>query len=94
MPSTPPLQVAVKVLTKKRGAQARGKVLRKIAREIDLLTRLQECCNVVQLLTVFEDDEHAYLVCELCRGGDLEKLLMVRCLPSALTWGLSLGFPW
>jgi len=71
-------KVAVKVLTKKRGAQARGKVLRKIAREIDLLTRLQECCNVVQLLTVFEDDEHAYLVCELCRGGDLEKLLMER----------------
>jgi calcium-dependent protein kinase len=71
-------QVAVKVLTKKRGAQARGKVLKKIAREIDLLTRLQECCNVVQLLTVFEDEEHAYLVCELCRGGDLEKLLMER----------------
>lgn len=71
------MQVAVKVLTKKRGSQARGKVLRKIAREIDLLTKLQECCNVIQLLTVYEDEDHAYLVCELCRGGDLEKVLMV-----------------
>ena len=71
------LQVAVKVLTKKRGSQARGKVLRKIAREIDLLTKLQECCNVIQLLTVYEDEEHAYLVCELCKGGDLEKVLLV-----------------
>ena len=71
------MQVAVKVLTKKRGSQARGKVLRKIAREIDLLTKLQECCNVIQLLTVYEDEEHAYLVCELCKGGDLEKILLV-----------------
>ncbi len=55
------------------------------AREIDLLTRLQECCNVVQLLTVFEDEEHAYLVCELCRGGDLEKLLMVGAQAHACT---------
>ncbi len=74
------LQVAVKVLTKKRGSQARGKVLRKIAREIDLLTKLQECCNVIQLLTVYEDEEHAYLVCELCKGGDLEKILLVNAI--------------
>ena len=65
------------MLTKKRGSQARGKVLRKIAREIDLLTKLQECCNVIQLLTVYEDEEHAYLVSELCKGGDLEKVLLV-----------------
>ena len=71
------MQVAVKVLSKKRGNQARGKVLRKLAREIDLLTRLQDCCNVVQLINVLEDNEHAYLICELCRGGDLEKILTV-----------------
>lgn len=70
----------MKVLTKKRGSQTRAKVLRKIAREIDLLSKLQECCNVIQLLTVYEDDDHAYLVCELCRGGDLEKLLLVNIL--------------
>lgn len=72
------LQVAVKVLKKTRGSQARAKVLRKLAREIDLLAKLQDCCNVVQLLTVYEDDQHAYLVCEFCRGGDLERVLMVR----------------
>ena len=69
--------MAVKVLKKKRGNQARAKILRKLAREIDLLTKLQDSCNVVQLLTVFEDEDHAYLVCELCRGGDLERILMV-----------------
>ena len=69
--------MAVKVLKKKRGNQARAKILRKLAREIDLLTKLQDSCNVVQLLTVFEDEDQAYLVCELCRGGDLERILMV-----------------
>ena len=69
--------MAVKVLKKKRGNQARAKILRKLAREIDLLTKLQDSCNVVQLLTVFEDEDYAYLVCELCRGGDLERILMV-----------------
>ena len=71
------VQVAVKVLKKKRGSQARGKVLRKLAREIDLLSKLQDCCNVIQLLGVYEDDDHAYLICELCRGGDLERVLLV-----------------
>ena len=71
------MQVAIKVLSKKRGSQARPRILRKLAREVDLLTRLQDSCNVVQLLSVYEDSDNAYLVCELCRGGDLERILTV-----------------
>lgn len=58
--------------------------MRKLAREIDLLTRLQDCSNVVQLINVLEDEDNAYLICELCRGGDLERILIVSPLNSRL----------
>ena len=35
---------------------------------------------VVQLVDTYEDDNNAYLVQEMCRGGDLTGVLQVSCL--------------
>jgi len=39
-------------------------------RELDILRRLDHP-NVIRLYEAFEDDQHVYLVLELCEGGDL-----------------------
>lgn len=31
--------------------------------------------SILKLYTFFEDTEHVYLILELCRGGELQKLL-------------------
>lgn len=33
--------------------------------------------SVVQLYETFEDADHAYFVCELCSGGDLDSIVEV-----------------
>ena len=71
----------MKVVPKVRGKQSREKVLRKLAGEADLLMRCQECLGVVQLFETFEDANKVYFVCELCSGGDLEKLVEVSFTP-------------
>ena len=45
------------------------------------MARMQSCPNVVQLLTAFEDQDCLYIVTDLCRGGDLERVLQVLLLP-------------
>lgn len=65
-------EVAVKVLPKVRGKLSREKTLEKLAREVDILERLQGCGGVVHLEDVFEDMEHVSIVTEFCAGGDLQ----------------------
>ncbi|KAK9786279.1 hypothetical protein WJX73_009097, partial [Symbiochloris irregularis] len=65
----------VKKISKVRPKQTREKVLRKLAAEVDFLTRVQDCLNVVQLYETFEDADHVYFVCELCSGGDLDSIV-------------------
>lgn len=69
---------AVKVLDK-RLACNRVDVLRA---EIDIHTHVSQAlphaAGIVQLLDVFEDDDHVYLVLERCRGWTLSELLQ-RC---------------
>ena len=38
----------------------------------------------MRLHQVFEDAQHAYIIMENCKGGDLETMLEVRDLPYAL----------
>ncbi|KAL6748086.1 kinase-like domain-containing protein [Haematococcus lacustris] len=66
-------EVAVKVLPKVRGKLSRDKTLEKLAREVDILERLQSCPGVIQLEDVFEDAQNVLIVTELCAGGDLQK---------------------
>jgi hypothetical protein len=47
-------------------------------RELTLMEKLSGCPRVVQLLDVYEDAEHVYIVQEACHGGDLQKFLDVR----------------
>lgn len=51
--------------------------MKKIRKEVDLMGTIQECCNVIGLHGVYEDDEKVYVVMELCSGGDLERVLEV-----------------
>lgn len=69
--------VAVKILAKSRAKQAREKTLAKVQREAKLLSRVQECSGAARFLGKFEDQDFAYMVLELCQGGDLEQLLEV-----------------
>jgi calcium-dependent protein kinase len=65
-------------MPKVRGKLTKQKTLRKVKKEIDLLSRVQECNNVVSLVDVYQDDTHVYVVMELCHGGDLERVLEVN----------------
>ena len=62
-------QVAVKRVLKERGVK-----MELIHNEITIWEQLKHP-NLVQLLDVFESDEHLFLVTELMRGGDLFKKL-------------------
>ncbi|KAK9820733.1 hypothetical protein WJX74_007258 [Apatococcus lobatus] len=70
--------VAVKILAKSRAKQAREKTLAKVQREAKLLSRVQECSGAARFLGKYEDQDFAYMVLELCQGGDLEQLLETR----------------
>jgi len=41
---------------------------------------VQECSSVARLHDVYEDAQHAYIIMENCKGGDLETMLEVRQL--------------
>ncbi|KAG1665070.1 hypothetical protein FOA52_012489 [Chlamydomonas sp. UWO 241] len=56
-----------------RAKLSRERTLSKIARELDMLTRLQPARGVIRLLECFEDDDSVQIVTELCPGGDLHK---------------------
>lgn len=66
---------ACKVLPKQRGRLTPEKLARKILTEVELLSRVQECSNVVRLHEVYEDAQHVFIIMENCKGGDLETLL-------------------
>jgi len=66
-------EVAIKVMPKIRGKLTKEKTLEKLAREVDILERLQGISGVVSLEDVFEDAQNVLLVTELCSGGDLQK---------------------
>ena len=53
------------------------KTMKKIRKEVELMGTIQDCCNVVGLHGVYEDDAQVYVVMELCNGGDLERILEV-----------------
>ncbi|SBT76869.1 calcium-dependent protein kinase 3, putative [Plasmodium ovale] len=59
------IQRAVKVVSKKK-----LKNIPRFRQEIDIMKNLDHP-NVVKLLETFEDNEHIYLVMELCTGGEL-----------------------
>ena len=44
---------------------------RALRNEVEALSRLRGTLNVVHLEGAFEDDEHVFLVTQLCRGGEL-----------------------
>lgn len=67
--------VAVKIMPKIRGTLSKEKTLQKLKNEINLLSRVQHCSNVVSLLGVYECPQFVYIVTEVCEGGDLETLL-------------------
>lgn len=60
-------------MPKLRGKLTKEKTLEKLAREVDILERLQGSNNVVQLEDCFEDPDNVMIVTELCAGGDLQK---------------------
>ena len=65
-------RVAVKAMSKLRSGVSVGqRALAKIADEVALLRRVQQCPNVIELVGTFEDNENAYVVTELCCEGDL-----------------------
>jgi hypothetical protein len=78
-------EVAVKVLPKIRGKLTKERTLAKIHKEASILSRLQDCSNVVQLLGLYEHEHEVLVVTELCKGGDLQKLFEVRAGPAART---------
>ncbi len=71
-------QVAVKVLPKQRGKLSRERTLERLAREVDILERLQGSGGVIALEDVFEDTDYVKIVTELCSGGDLQTFSEVR----------------
>jgi calcium-dependent protein kinase len=81
-------RVAVKVLPKKAGAPAPGRLpidslaqLQRLQREVDLMARVAPCQNVGTIHALHEDDAAAYVVLRFVDGGDLEGLLEARGQP-------------
>lgn len=70
------MECAVKVLPKVRGNAPVARTLRKLQRELQMHSRVQDCPNVVYLYDAFEDVHNIYLVLELCRGKSLERVLL------------------
>ena len=70
-------EVAVKVLPKIRGKLTKERTLAKIHKEASILSRLQDCSNVVQLLGLYEQESEVLVVTEVCKGGDLQRLFEV-----------------
>lgn len=64
------------MLSKRRGNKSTSRTLRKLEREIDIHSTVQECPNVVQLYDAYEDAANVYLVMEFIQGKTLEKHLV------------------
>eukprot|EP01025_Chloroclados_australasicus_P031270 TRINITY_DN3162_c0_g1_i10.p1 TRINITY_DN3162_c0_g1~~TRINITY_DN3162_c0_g1_i10.p1 ORF type:complete len:430 (-),score=37.00 TRINITY_DN3162_c0_g1_i10:2664-3953(-) len=71
-------EVAVKVLPKFRDQVPSFVSQFKVRNETQNFLAAQGCPSVARLFGCFEDDNYAYLVMELCKGGDLKGLLDVH----------------
>lgn len=68
-------KVVIKVYHK---AKMNERHYHKLDREMEVQTKIQDGPYVCQLYAIFEDDEKKYLVLEMCDGGDLFKLMLMR----------------
>lgn len=71
-------QYAVKVLPKARAGHKARDTLANIRKEVSNWSAVQHCSFVVKLEGCYEDDSSAYIVQEVCSGGDLHQLLETR----------------
>ena len=63
---------ACKTIRKKpKNKKCTSKYLKKLQHEVDAMNQLGSSLSAVCLQDAFEDDEHVYLVMELCEGGGL-----------------------
>jgi polo-like kinase 4 len=69
-------RVAIKVVTK---AQITDDMMARVRNEVQLHSRLSHPA-IVGVRSFFEDDEHIYLVMELCAGGELQQRVRQRPL--------------
>eukprot|EP00798_Chlamydomonas_sp_ICE-L_P014541 gene14541-20581_t len=49
-----------------------------LKREIEVLTRLRGCLNIVELHEVFEDEDHVHIVQEYCQGGEVNQRMATQ----------------
>ncbi|KAL3137090.1 hypothetical protein ABBQ32_006675 [Trebouxia sp. C0010 RCD-2024] len=68
-------EVAAKVIPKERKGTTREHILEKIQQEVDILRRMQGREEALKLVSVYEDDDQAYVITEACHGGTLEHFL-------------------
>lgn len=67
-------------MPKQRGKLTKERTLQKLVKEVSIMQRLQESPNVIRLVGCYETDVEAMIVCELCSGGDLQKLSEVSVM--------------
>ncbi|KAN0025327.1 hypothetical protein ACTFIU_003587 [Dictyostelium citrinum] len=60
-------QVAIKAISKQHVSEAD---MKRFTREIEIMKKLKHK-NIIQLIEVFDSNDHLYLVLELIRGGEL-----------------------
>jgi calcium-dependent protein kinase len=63
--------LAVKILSKTRPGRSDAFAMRRIRDEISVMRALRGCPQVARFVDLCEDEQHVYLVMELCAGGDL-----------------------
>mmetsp|Transcript_4670 Transcript_4670/g.10122 ORF Transcript_4670/g.10122 Transcript_4670/m.10122 type:complete len:774 (+) Transcript_4670:212-2533(+) len=60
-----------KVLGENFSEKKRSTHLESLRREVQVLTKLRGCLNIVELHDVYEDETHVHIVMEQCKGGEL-----------------------
>ncbi|XP_076940148.1 CDPK-related kinase 5-like [Bidens hawaiensis] len=69
-------KVAVKVIPKDKMTTAIA--IEDVRREVMILKELSRHVNLVRFYEAFEDNDHVYIVMELCEGGELLDLILSR----------------
>ncbi|XP_076921527.1 CDPK-related kinase 5-like [Bidens hawaiensis] len=69
-------KVAVKVIPKDKMTTAIA--IEDVRREVRILKELSRHVNLVRFYDAFEDNDHVYIVMELCEGGELLDLILSR----------------
>lgn len=66
--------------------------LERIEREVTVLERLRGAKDIVHLDSVYEDEEHVYIVMEYCKGGEMWHRIGLKAYNEAtVSGGGSLG---